>query len=310
MSKDIFESLRSEEKKAILHIFSESLHALTSSFLKRGFIWLLPVITSKVTDPLWPDPGASLETKPELEIYGERIILTQSMIIHKRLLVSSSYDKIFILSPNVRIEKRERAKTGRHAYEFTQLDFEIKNAKMEDVFKLIEEVIEELIEHLRIYCKEDFEKLGIKVEKPKRPFKIYRMKELEEKYGKDWEEIASKESKEPFWVIDIPRYFYDFEDLEKGEWHNYDLILPEGYGEVASGGEREWEYEKIVYKMKRDGIRLEAYKYYLELAKKGLLVPSSGAGIGVERLIRWITKRSHIEEVQPFPRIPGKVADL
>jgi len=307
---DVFESLASAQKKLVLHIFSETLRALTSSFLERGFTWLLPVVTSKATDPLWPDPGASIEARPELEIYGERVRLTQSMILHKQLLVAAGYEKVFILSPNVRVEKRGRAKTGRHAYEFTQLDFEVRGAKREDIFRLVEGVLVEVIEHLEECCEKHFSQLGVELEKYRTPFKVYRRRHLEEKYGSEWEMLASIEASEPFWVTDIPREFYDYEDIEKGEWLNYDLILPEGYGEALSGGEREWQYDKIIFKMKRDGISLDSYKYYIELAKKGILVPSAGAGMGVERLVLWLTKRSHIAEVQPFPRVPGIVSQL
>ncbi|PLJ77548.1 asparagine synthetase A [Infirmifilum sp. SLHALR2] len=307
---DLFESLSSAQKRLVLHVFSETLHALTSSFLKRGFTWLLPVVTSKATDPLWPDPGASIEARPELELYGERARLTQSMILHKQLLVAAGYEKVFVLSPNVRVERRDRAKTGRHAYEFTQLDFEVKGAKREDIFRLVEGVLAEVVEHLEECCEKHLSELGAELAKLRAPFKVYRMKELEEKYGPDWETLASIESSEPFWVTDIPREFYDYEDLERGEWRNYDLILPEGYGEVLSGAEREWQYDKIAYKMRRDGVSMDSYRYYLELAKRGVLVPSAGAGIGVERLVLWLTKRSHIAEVQPFPRIPGIVMPL
>jgi len=77
-----------------------------------------------------------------------------------------------------------------------------------------------------------------------------------------------------------------------------------------SGSEREYQYEKIVYKMERDGVDKKKYEYLLKLAKEGKLIPSAGGGIGIERLLRWITKRKHIAEVQPFPRIPGIVLDL
>ena len=43
----------------------------------------------------------------------------------------------------------------------------------------------------------------------------------------------------------------------------------------------------------------------LEIAKAGKLKPSAGAGIGIERLVRFIVGAKHIAEVQPFPRIPG-----
>jgi len=307
---DLLESLSSEEKKAVLRIGTGLLKKLTEEFVKRDFYWILPVVLSKVTDPLWPDPNYSIEKRIEIEVYGETVRTMQSMIVHKQILMAAGYKKIFVLSPNIRIEKRERALTGRHAYEFTQLDFEVAFAKMNDIFELVEGILIETLKYIKEEYEEELSILGVGLRIPKRPFKIYRRKELEEKYGKDWEERASIEHKEPFWVIDIPRQFYDFEDLERKEWRNYDLILPEGYGEVLSGSEREYEYEKIVYKMERDGVDKRKYEYLLELAKEGKLIPSAGGGVGIERLLRWITKRKHIAEVQPFPRIPGIVLNL
>ncbi len=71
------------------------------------------------------------------------------MIIHKLVASSTAYPKFFVLSPNVRIEKRERKATGRHAYEFTQLDFEIRNAGFKDVRRLVEAVLAELVRHIK-----------------------------------------------------------------------------------------------------------------------------------------------------------------
>jgi len=99
------------------------------------------------------------------------------------------------------------------------------------------------------------------------------------------------------------------EDFEEGAWDNYDLMLP-CYGEVLSGARREWEYSKIVKKMKRDGVKKQNYKLLLKLAKEGRLKPSAGAGIGVERLVSWMVGAKHIGEMQLFPKIPGIVYDL
>jgi asparaginyl-tRNA synthetase len=305
-----FEELASERKRTVLKIGTGLLKKLTDEFVNRGFYWLLPVVLGKITDPLWPDPGASIEKRIEIEIYEEKVRTMQSMIVHKQVLMAAGYEKIFILSPNIRIEKRERAYTGKHAYEFTQLDFEVAYGKREQIFRLVEDILVSTLEYLKREYKEEFEKLGVKLRIPEKPFKVYKRKELEEKYGEDWEDKISKESKDPVWVTDLPREFYDFEDFENKEWRNYDLILPEGYGEVLSGAEREYDYNKILYKMKRDGINPENYKYLLELAKEGKLIPSAGGGIGVERLLRWITKSEHIAQVQPFPRIPGYVGYL
>ena len=72
-----------------------------------------------------------------------------SMIIHKLVAASTAYPKLFILSPNIRIEKSERGKTGKHIYEFTQLDFEARDATSKDVFALVEEAICRLVKDLK-----------------------------------------------------------------------------------------------------------------------------------------------------------------
>src|SRR5208283_1456714 len=125
------ESLSAPEllrKQQIAKVSTSTLRYLTEAFASRGFERLLPVIFSKSTDPLWPDPGASIEKRVEAEIYGQTVRTTLSMIVHKLVACSTAYPMLFVVSPNVRIEKRERKATGWHTYEFTQLDFEIRGA--------------------------------------------------------------------------------------------------------------------------------------------------------------------------------------
>jgi asparaginyl-tRNA synthetase len=214
------------------------------------------------------------------------------------------------LSPNIRIETRQRCSTGKHLYEFTQLDLEVAYAKSKDMFRLFEEIVVDSISHVKEYFCEDLGILGRRIEAPRSPFEIHRRRDLEETYGRDWEETVSKESKDPVWVIDIPREFYDFEDEGSGEWRNYDLLLPEGYGEVISGGEREFEHGKLLRKLERDGVRKEEYRLLLELAAQGRLKPSAGAGLGIERFVAYICGVKHAAMTQPFPRIPGLVPEL
>ncbi|MEM3641152.1 MAG: amino acid--tRNA ligase-related protein, partial [Candidatus Bathyarchaeia archaeon] len=63
-------------------------------------------------------------------------------------------------------------------------------------------------------------------------------------------------------------------------------------------------------KMERDCVKKENFKILLTLAKKGKIHPSAGAGVGIERLVGWITGVEHVGETQLFPRIPGVVYDL
>jgi asparaginyl-tRNA synthetase len=300
-----------ERKYHIGGVMTDVLNYLTYRFVDGGFKWSLPVVLSESTDPLWPDPGASIEKRIAVEIYDKTVGTTASMIIHKIVACSLLYPRFFILSPNVRIEKRERASTGRHAYEFTQLDFEVRDASSKDIRSLVEGTICGLVEDLKRDDVEELAHLGRHrtLKTPEAPFKSYDKEELEGKYGKDWEHQLALEITDPVWVTSIPREFYDFEDFETGKWDNYDLILPQ-YGEVLSGAKREWEYEKIVKKMERDGIKKEHYSLLLKLAEEGRLKPSAGAGIGIERLVGWLVGAQHLGETQLFPKIPGMVYEL
>jgi asparaginyl-tRNA synthetase len=300
-----------ERKQCINRAVTHVLKYLTGEFVKNGFEWLLPVIFSKSTDPLWPDPGASIEKRIEVEIYGKIVRATQSMIVHKMVACSLAQPRLFVLSPNVRIEGAERASSGVHVYEFTQLDFEVRNATSREIRSLVERMVLGLISSVKSHMREQLVYLGrndsLKI--PETPFRVYDREELENEYGRSWETQFLFEINNPVWVTNIPREFYDFEDLEKGKWDNYDLMLPR-YGEILSGARREWEYSKLITKMGRDNVRQGNFETLLDLAKRGRLRPSAGAGIGVERLVSWMVGARHVGEAQLFPRVPGLVYDL
>ena len=300
-----------ERKACIGKVMTYTLKSLSNTFVNKGFQWLLPVALSQSTDPLWPDPGASIDKRIEVDIYDKPVRTTASMIIHKLVAASTAYPKLFILSPNIRIEKAERARTGRHIYEFTQLDFEARDATSKDIVTLVEEAIITLVKDLKGEMKNELTTLCRcdTLRAPKTPFKTYDRVDLEAKYGGDWEVAIAKETTEPVWVTNIPREFYDFEDFKTGKWDNYDLFLPQ-FGEVLSGAKREWEYEKISKKIERDQVKKENYALVLKMAKEGRLKPTAGGGIGIERLVGWLAGVKHVAECQPFPRVPGTVNEL
>lgn len=291
------------KKAAVLKIQSKIRRILADYLESKDFIEISPVILSPMTDPL------NHPTAPgDVECYGRKYHLTQSMIFHKQVALKT-LDKIFVFSPNVRLEGKERKDTGRHLFEFTQLDLEIKGAKREDVIRLCEEMIKDLITSIKESCKDELEQLQREIKVPKTPFKRISYKEAYERYGEDFETIISKKNKEPVWIIDMPimqREFYDKEHKDKkGYLADMDLIYPEGYGEALSGGEREFEYERIKKRMKIKGKKYSEFKEYLKIAEKGL-PPSAGFGIGIERLTRFICGLKKIEEATLFPKIPGE----
>lgn len=295
-----------DRKIAYIRLTSSVLKYITGFFHREGFTQLMPVILSPITDPLGPDPSNSVIKTGEIEYLKQRLVLTQSMILHKQLAIKSGLKKIFIISPNIRLEDPKRKESKRHLFEFSQVDFEIAHAKREDVFALMEKCLCGVVRHVKSECKDELTALGRILPSFKAPFPRYDTHYLRNKYGEDWELSASMESKQPFWVLCHKREFYDREDPDNpGHYLNYDLVYPEGFGEALSGAEREYEYSAIMRRIKRDPLKIKKYTPYLKIAKDGL-VPSAGGGFGVERLVRYITGADHIGDVQLFRRVPGE----
>ena len=298
--------VQDQRKRAYLKITSFVLLFGTNFFHEQGFTQLLPVMLSPMTDPLGPDPGSSVIKTGEVEYLGQRLCLTQSMILHKQLAVKSGMGRLFILSPNVRLEHPARATTGKHLFEFTQLDFEIAHGKMVDVFLLMEEFLQKISQRAKDSLAPELELLGRQLPLFSAPFQRYTTAELASEFGEDWEIPASMAHTSPFWALSHKREFYDKDDPARpGMFLNYDLIYPEGFGEALSGAEREHEYGKIMEKIERHGIDKSRYLAYLAKAKDGL-TPSAGAGFGIERLSRYLSGAPHVGDVQLFRRVPGE----
>lgn len=300
--KKLYHRNRKKGLGAAVKVGSE-IRLATSLFLRsQGFTEVPPVIISPITDPLCHATG-----NVTFEYYNHKFQITKSMIFHKQIAMLS-LDKIFTFSPNVRLEPVEFCDTGRHLVEFTQLDLEIKNGTRDDAMKLCERMLVNAIDHVKKECSVELKTLNRKLNVPVRPFKKIVYKEAFKKFGPDFEIVISEKEKNPFWLIDIPlekREFYDREDPKKqGILVDMDLIYPEGFGEAASGGEREFKPDRISKRVKSQGVSPKEIEWFLEFAKLGL-PPSVGFGIGIERLTRFCTGIRHIEGVALFPKIPG-----
>jgi asparaginyl-tRNA synthetase len=294
--------LQSEKIKRAVRIQGEIIH-LSRDFLKqRGFVEILPVIISPFTDPL-----TDYRIRGEIECYGFKYQITKSMIFHKQISLLS-LPRIFSFSPNVRIEPADRQTSGKHLIEFVQLDIEMKEASREDAMGLCEGLLIYIIENVKISFRSDLEFFKRDLRTPRSPFEDISYQEAMRTYGPGYETKLSEVLSEPIWLLDFPienREFYDREYSERpGILKDMDLIYPEGFGEALSGGEREYEYEKLKRRIEQKGIDLKAYEIYLQFAEKGLF-PSAGFGIGIERLTRYICGLQRIEETRLFAKLPG-----
>ncbi|HLC48593.1 MAG TPA: asparagine synthetase A [Candidatus Norongarragalinales archaeon] len=297
----VVEKLQSAKLTAILKVQSCVMQEVHDYMHEKGLLQLMPVIISPITDPL---NHSVLEG--EICYYDEKLQLTKSMILHKQLSLLGDREGIYIISPNVRLEPKERGATGRHLLEFTQVDFELKGKKAGDVMVFMEELYGRIFAKVRKECSAELELLGRSLKTPNFPLKKFDSAELKRTLGSDWEKVVSKTAVDPIWVTNHEREFYDKEDPQRPfTYLNYDIVYPEGFGEGLSGAERENEYAQILSRMQRNKMDLGPYSAYLEVARAGLLQPSAGAGFGVERLVRYLCGTSRIEEVAPFAKVPG-----
>ena len=84
-----------------------------------------------------------------------------------------------------------------------------------------------------------------------------------------------------------------------------DVLVP-GIGELIGGSVRESSYDKLEKRMDSIGICKNNLKWYLDLRKYGNS-HSAGMGLGVERLISYITGTPNIRDCIQFPRTPGNI---
>ena len=255
-----------------------------------------------------------------IDFYGLRYKVMSSAILYKQMM-ATALEKIYIVSPNVRLEPEKTIYTGRHLVEFVQVDVEKAYASYHEAMDLAESLLKHVVKHVLDRAGENLEILGRDLEVPRGKFEritydealgILRKLGCDVRYGLEipWkcEVVLSAYFEEPFFVYDYPRGsrgFYDREDPERpGILRDFDMIYPEGFGEAVSGAEREYEYNRVVERIREGGEDPSMYGWYLEMLKEGI-APTAGFGIGVERLTRYLCGLGAVWEARPYPKLPG-----
>ncbi len=281
----------------------------------QGFVELLPPIIGPVSDP-----GIRGAKQATFNFYGREYKVMSSAILYKQMM-AASLGRIYFFSPNVRLEPLETATTRRHLVEFVQVDVEEAGATYEDAMRRAEELVAYVHEYAKTRLGDELVAAGRSLNGAHPPFRRLRYEEAikllaghgrEIAYGVeipwDHEEYLSSLFHEPFFISDYPRGsrgFYDREDPDHpGILRDFDLVYPEGYGEAISGAEREHEYAKVIARLRETGENPSKYGWYLDMLREGI-PPSSGFGIGVERLTRYICGLRAVWEARPYPKVAG-----
>jgi asparaginyl-tRNA synthetase len=131
-----------------------------------------------------------------------------------------------------------------------------------------------------------------------------------EDLGGSDETIVSRQFDRPVFVTGYPRaakaFYMKVSPDDSRTVRNFDLLAPQGYGEIIGGSQREENPDIIEESMKAKGLRPEDYTWYLDLRRYGS-VPHGGFGLGVERTLTWLCGLKHVRETIPFPRTMGRV---
>ncbi len=297
---------------------------IKSTVLKAAREWLTNNGWWETTPPILTasacEGGATLF---EVKYFDRKAYLSQSAQLYLEALIYS-LEKVWSLTPSFRAEL---SRTRRHLTEYWHLELEAAWYTMDDVMKVSEElvsyivkrVLEENADQLQ-FLKRDTRILENSTKTPyprirydeaiemlqRRGFKI----RWGDDFGADEERVLTEYFDKPFFITHFPKKvksFYMKLDEENPEIAlGFDLLAPEGYGEIIGGSQREDDYQKLLNRIIEEGYSIDEYKWYLDLRKYGS-VPHSGFGLGIERLVMWIAGLEHIRDAIPFPRMPGKI---
>lgn len=316
------EHLSEPVTRSALRIQSTVLAGVREYLCDQGFMELLPPVIGPVTDP-----GGRGSKQIDIDYYGHRYKLMTSVILYKQAALLA-FDKIFYIAPNVRLEPLTTLTTGRHLVEFHQIDVEVAGASREDILTVVEELVRHAVGRVVAEMPAELAALGRQAaaltESVEQPFEqMTHAKAVSVLHGLghdqspdaeiDWEGEArlSRQAAQPFFITDYPkgsRGFYDRESAtEVGLLRNFDLIAPDGYGELCSGSEREADYGRIIARMRETGENPAKYDWYLQLMRQGL-PPSAGFGLGVQRLVRYVAGLEAVWQASAFPKLPGQVS--
>ena len=268
----------------------------------------------------------------KLKYFDEEAYLSPSAQLYLAAMIFS-LGPVWSLTPSFRAEK---SRTVRHLAEFSHLEAEAPWITLDDILKVQEQLVSYVIQNTvreraeeLVYLKRDVADLK-KVEPPfeRLPYEnaidILRTKAftiVQENGSKreirvgddlnvDSERELTKNASKPVFVVGYPiavKPFYVKEDPErKGVGLAADMLAPQGFGEITSGGLREDDIVSMTERIKKEGLNPAAYDWYLDLRKFGS-VPHGGFGLGIERLMRWITNVDDIKDTVLFPRTMSRV---
>lgn len=303
--------LRSPRQRAIARVRNEIEQGIHDFFYERGFLRVdTPILTAAIGEraglfatEYFDEGNAYLAQTGQL--YGEA--------------AAAAFGKIYTFGPTFRAEK---SKTRRHLTEFWMIEPEVAFADSEDNMRLQEEFVAYLVRRAVERCRPELDELErdvSRLEKVVAPFPridysdavaTLQAKGSAIQWGDDLgaedESLLVADYETPIFVRNYPKEAKAFYMKENPDDPRTvlcdDCLAPEGYGEIIGGSQREDDHDRLLHRIREEGLPEDAYGWYLELRKYGTFV-HSGFGLGLERTVSWICGLPHLREAIAFPRM-------
>jgi asparaginyl-tRNA synthetase len=273
--------------------------------------------------------GRSADVDFSRDFFGRPAHLTVSGQLQAEIFACSVGD-VYTFGPTFRAEN---SNTSRHLAEFWMVEPEMAFCDLDGDMRLAEEFLKAIITAVLQRCEEDMaffdkriqpgllEMLGQVVGKEfvRLPYTegIEILKSSGEKFeypvewGQDLQSeheryLTERHFERPVILYDYPRTlkpFYMRVGDDGRTVRAMDVLVPK-VGELIGGSQREERLDVLVERMKEQGLNPEDYWWYLDLRRWGS-VPHAGFGLGLERVLQFVTGMANIRDCIPFPRTPG-----
>jgi asparaginyl-tRNA synthetase len=306
-------SIRSRKVVATMKIRTEVVGATFDYFREKGFT----LISAPSFVQAAVEGGSTLFG---VDYFGKKVYLSQSAQFYEEAALAA-LEKVWIYQPAFRAEK---SRTPKHLTEFWMIEAEQAFADQSENMSLQEGLLSFMTRRVRENRSDELNILGRTIADFSPPFERVPyddVRDFAEKQGLgfEWgedvptevERLFSLTRQRPFFITDYPlsaRSFYHMTYPDRPNvTKSADLIAPEGFGELATGGQRIASYDVLMERIKSQDLPAEAFGWYLDLRKYGM-PDHAGFGMGVERVTRWLAGLKHIRGASLFPRTTTRVS--
>jgi len=334
--------VRTNTFNAVFRVRSVVSAAVHEFFQARRYVYIhTPLITAsdcegagemfKVTTIGYSNDYKSEEEYNADDFFGKRAALSVSGQLEGEV-AAMAMGKIYTFGPSFRAEK---SNTPRHVAEFWHVEPEVAFAELPDIIEIAEDLIKYIINAVLEKCPEELKFFNAHFEKGlieklesvvNNDFAVMTYTEAIEKllasgekfqYPVEWgcdlmteheRYISEVICKKPVFLTDYPKdikSFYMKQNPDGKTVAATDLLVP-GVGEIIGCSEREADFEKLLDAMQARGMSVEEYEHYISLRRFGS-VPHSGFGLGLERMIMYVTGVQNIRDVILYPRTVGSI---